>query len=258
METDAPRSAPPGGYDEQRYNPAMRRVWPWPALLLESVAGWMQALPGRVWLDGACGEGHLGRLIGTSKCLVGLEIDPQRLTLAQGRPYRLLLQGSLAAIPLADASLHGIASVETLEHVSHLDRVLKECARCLCGGGYMIVTVPSVTLRSWWQMRQTGHPVYCSEREHLRELSSVPIRGFPHMFETWKEFERRFEGHGFAIVRTGGLGFLFPMWTGRLAWVERGMNLLYRESCNSWVGRLPIVRRFPYYRIYLLRRREAP
>ena len=224
-------------------------------MLLEQVSGWMQDLPGDLWLDGACGEGHLGELAGGRAGLLGLDIDPQRLAWARRRPYRLLLRGTLDAMPFADNSLDGIVSVETLEHVSRLDLVLKECARCLRGGGYMVVTVPSVTLRSWWQMRRTGRPVYCSEREHLRELSSVPIRWFPNMFETWEQFERRFDVQGFDIVRTGGIGFLFPMWTGRLAWVERGMNLLYRESCNRWLGQLPLVSRFPYYRLYLLRRR---
>ncbi len=46
--------------DQTRYNPALRRVWPWPSVLLESVAAWTLALPGGLWLDAACGEGHLG------------------------------------------------------------------------------------------------------------------------------------------------------------------------------------------------------
>ena len=73
------------------------------------------------------------------------------------------------------------------------------------------------------------------------------------MFETWQSLEARVEKTGFAIMRAGGVGFLFPMWQRRLAWMERAMNLLYRETINRWLGRLPVLRRFPYYRIYVLR-----
>lgn len=254
MAGDAPGMAA-GGYDAQRYNPAMRKVWPWPSVLLERVEAWMRALPGPLWLDAACGEGHLGHLVGASKCLLGLDVDSQRLRKAQRHSYRSLMRGSLSALPLAAASLDGIASVETLEHVPDLDGALAECARCLRPQGHLVITVPSVTLRSWWAMRRTGQPVYCSEREHVREFSSMPIHEFPHMFETWERFEGRLRAHGFDVVNACGVGFLLPMWTGRLAWLERGMNLLYRESSNEWVGALPVLRRFPYYRMYLLRKR---
>lgn len=255
MKGDSPPAASAGEYDRARYNPEMRKVWPWPSVLLEKVAKWVNDLAGPVWLDAACGEGHLCQLVRGNKQVIGLDLDSRRLARARSRPYRVLMQGSLTTIPLADATLDGIASVETLEHVSDLDGALKEFSRCLRPQGHLVITAPSVTLRSLWQMRQMRQPVYCSESEHVRELSSVPIRGFPHMFETWDRFEGRLQCHGFEVVKTSGVGFLLPRWQGRLAWVERGMNLLYWELCNDSLGKLPIMRRFPYYRMYLLRSR---
>ncbi|WP_447972473.1 class I SAM-dependent methyltransferase [Nitrospira sp. Kam-Ns4a] len=255
---ESPGSALASRYDRARYNPAMRPIWPWPMVLLERVAARIATLPGPVWLDAACGEGHLGTLLARRKTLVGLDWDGARLTRAQSRGYHLLMRGSVTAIPVADGSLHGIACVETLEHVPDLDRALREFTRCLTRDGYLLLTLPSVTLRSWWQMRRTRQPVYCDEHEHVRELSSVPIRGFPHRFETWARFEARLASHGLTILETEGVGFLLPMWRGPLAWLERAMNLLYRESCNRWLGRLPGIRRFPYYRLYLLRSGGAP
>ena len=143
--------------------------------------------------------------------------------------------------------------METLEHVVDMDLALREFARCLRNNGYLVMTIPSVTVRSWWQMRVTREPAYCDPQEHVREFTAVPVRGFPHMFETWQSLEARVEKPGFAIMRAGGVGFLFPMWQRRLAWMERAMNLLYRETINGWLGRLPVLRRFPYYRIYVLR-----
>jgi SAM-dependent methyltransferase len=247
------RQGPPPtlGLDRTRYNPAMRHIWPWPAVLLEEVAAWIQGLPGDLWLDAACGEGQLGELLGQRKGLLGLDIDWPRLVRARSRPYIALLQGSVDSLPLARGSLNGIATVETLEHLADMDAALKEFARCLRTHGYLLLTIPSVTLRSLWQMRVTGQPVYCDPTEHRREFSAVPIQGFPHMFETWQSLEARVERYGFALRRGGGVGFLLPMWQGRWAWVEHGMNLLYRETINRWLGRLPVFRRFPFYRIYL-------
>jgi SAM-dependent methyltransferase len=235
----------------------MRRIWPWPALLLEEAAEWLKVLSGGLWLDAACGEGQLARLLGGRKRLVGLDIDRSRLGHARSATYVALVQGSVDSLPVADASVSGIASIETLEHVPDIDAALCEFSRCLRRGGYLLLTLPSVTLRSRWQMLRTKQPVYCDGDQHVREFSSVTIRGFPHVFETWHTLELRFRRHHFEVIRTGGVGFVLPMWEGRLGWVERGMNLLYREKANRWIGKLPIVRRFPYYRMYLLQREGA-
>jgi SAM-dependent methyltransferase len=254
---DRSEGASSEGYDRARYNPSLRKIWPWPTVLLERAAGWIRGLPGQVWLDAACGEGHLGALLAGERTLIGLDLDPIRLRRALPRSYRLLLQGSVSSIPVRDEAVAGIASIETLEHVADLDWAIREFARCLSPNGHVIVTVPSVTLRSWWEMRRTGRPVYCDAQEHVREFSSVPITGFSHKFETWKEFEGRWRRHGLAVVRTDGVGILFPMCHGPLSWAERLMTQLYRESWNRWLGRLPFLRRFPYYRMYLLQKRAS-
>lgn len=234
-----------------RYDPARRRIWPWPAVLLEEVAGWIKGLPGDLWLDAACGEGQLGGLLRRQKRVLGLDVDRGRLRDAQTHPYRALIQGSVECLPLASGSLDGIASVETLEHIADPDAALREFARCLRRNGHLLVTIPSVTFRTWWQMRVMRQPVYCDPKEHVREFSAIPVQGFPHMFETWANLEARVKDKGFAVTRAGGVGFLFPMWP--RPWIERVMNLLYREAINRWLGKLPLVRKFPYYRIYLLR-----
>src|SRR3989304_8733434 len=150
----APHGPPPTlGLDRTRYNPAKRKVWPGPAVLLEEVAAGIKELPGDLWLDAACGEGQLGELLGKRKTLLGLDIDWQRLVRARSHPYVALLQGSVDSLPLACGSMNGIATVETLEHVVDMDAALKEFARCLRTPGYLLLTIPSVTLRSLWQMR---------------------------------------------------------------------------------------------------------
>src|SRR2546430_1548994 len=118
-----------------RYDPAMRRIWPWPAVLLEAVVGCINDLPGDLWLDAACGGGQLGRLLGRQKRLLGLDLDRERLREAHVHPYQALIQGSIDCLPLASGSLDGIVSVETLEHVVGMDLALREFARCLRNNG---------------------------------------------------------------------------------------------------------------------------
>jgi len=242
---------------ELRYDPDMGRIWPWPTLLLEQVASWMAALPGDPWLDAGCGGGKLGEILGERKKLIGLDIDGKRLVYARTQTHLTLLCGSLTSLPLADGSMGGIACVETLEHISDMAAVLAEFSRCLRPRGYLLLSMPSVTLRSLWQMSRRGIPVYCSEDEHVRELSSVAIGGFRNRFETWPGLESQVAAHGFEVVKQGGIGYLFPMWTGRLAWLEHVMNIFYRERVNRLLGKLPGIRLFPYYRIYLFRRKPA-
>ena len=239
--------------DLTRYNTAMRHIWPWPSILIEEVASRLKQIPGKHWLDAACGEGQLADLSGMEKQLVGLDLDRQRLLRARKRPYQATVQGSVTSLPFADASFDGIATIETLEHIPDIDTALKEFARCLKDGGYLLVTVPSVTLRSLWQMMQLGIPVYCDSREHVREFSPVPIHGFPHRFKTWAWLETTASRQGFHLVRQGGVGYLFPMCTRKLAWLEHAMNLLYRERINRIFGRVPVIRYFCYYLICLFR-----
>jgi 2-polyprenyl-3-methyl-5-hydroxy-6-metoxy-1,4-benzoquinol methylase len=157
-------------------------------------------------------------------------------------------------LPFAQESLSGIMCIETLEHILDLTAVLKEFHRCLRPDGFLLISMPSVTLRSRWQMKCSGKPVYCSPAEHVRELSAVPISGYPNRFKTWEWLERIMLQSGFKKIRQGGVGYLFPMWRGKLSWWEHFMNILYREKINRLIGKLPAVRNYPYYCIYLFRR----
>jgi ubiquinone/menaquinone biosynthesis C-methylase UbiE len=179
------------------------------------------------------------------------------LVRAGNHPYRLLIQASVTDLPFADRSFGGIASIETLEHVAEMSPALTECARCLKPKGHLIVSMPSVTLRSLWEMHRLRAPVYCSAEEHVRELSPITLKGFRNKFQTFKWFEKELARCGFETVRKSGVGFVFPMWRGALSWMEHAMNLLYRENINNIFAKLHFFRQFPYYRLYLARLNTA-
>jgi predicted SAM-dependent methyltransferase len=185
--------------------------------------------------------------------LVGLDIDFRRLQRARRQPFRWTAQATVVDLPFPDNSLDGIVSIETLEHILGLSSALKEFARCIKPDGYLLVSMPSVTLRSWWDMHRSGKPVYCSEEQHVRELSGVRIHGFNHRFQTFRWLKNQLTEAGFGIKRESGVGYLFPMWRRRLAFMEHVMNVFYRENVNKVFGYIPGLRRFPYYRMVLAR-----
>lgn len=230
---------------------ASRTIWPWPSVLLERVANWMAALPGDRWLDAACGDGPLAELVGARKRLVGLDIDLRSARLAGKRPFALTVQASVTHLPLPEQSLDGIVSIETLEHVRDFDIALHEFARCIKPGGHLLLTMPSVTVRSWRQMRRERKPIYCCEEQHVRELSAITVRAFPNRFCTHRWLSTRLFNAGFNVLRSSGVGYLYPMWSRRLSFFEHGMNLLYRERVNRLFSVIPLLNRFAYYRLVL-------
>ena len=211
------------------------------------------ALPGEVWLDAACGEGSLAALIKEPKKLLGIDIDSTRLRQALSQPFLNLTQASVTNLPFSESSLDGIISIETLEHVGEMSSALREFARCIKPNGYLLVSMPAVTLRSLWNMHRTGQPDYCCEEEHVRELSAVPIQGFKNRFQTFQWLENEFTKTGFTLKRRSGVGFLFPMCRGWYSFIEHAMNLLYRENINKLFAHLPLLRNFAFYRLYLAR-----
>jgi SAM-dependent methyltransferase len=243
----------PVDFSFQRYHSVMRAVWPWPAMLLEKTAEWIKVLPKDTWLDAACGEGQLADLIGRHQQIVGLDIEPVRLRRAQHHPYDVLIQASITSLPFAGGSLGGIVSVETLEHVAEISLALTEFSRCIKPNGYLLITMPSVTLRSLWQMRRSGEPVYCDADRHVRELSAVEMKGFQHHFQRLQWLEHKLAYNGFVVRRRGGVGCLLPMWRGWFGFMEHAMNLLYRERINNLLTRLPGLNQFAYYQMFLAR-----
>lgn len=205
------------------------------------------------WLDAACGEGQLSETICNSIELHGVDIDLLRLGRAVNRNYAGIWCASITDLPFVDGSFDGITSIETLEHIEDINSALKELHRCLKPGGRLILSMPSVTLRSLYEMYCSGKPIYCSTKEHVIELSSIKINWFPSMFRTWRWLETKLKKNGFRIIKSGGVGFLFPMFKGKFSFLEKIMNLLYREKINKLLGIFPVIKNYPYYRIYILK-----
>lgn len=98
-------------------------------------------------LDAGCGTGgFLSRLAETyyGRCIVGLDRDYRACTLAATKSARPLCTGSIDALPFRDAALAAIFSADVLCHQGVDEgRALRECYRCLCQGGWLILNLPA-------------------------------------------------------------------------------------------------------------------
>jgi ubiquinone/menaquinone biosynthesis C-methylase UbiE len=111
--------------------------------------------PDPVVLDVGCGDGArtLANLPAES---VGLDISRRGLELAAARvPDARLVQGDMAALPVADRSVDAVTAYHAVFHVSRDDHsaVYREFARVLRPGGTLLVTLPGgrfETVRRGW------------------------------------------------------------------------------------------------------------
>jgi SAM-dependent methyltransferase len=101
---------------------------------------WMR----RPLLDFGCGDGSLGAML-FDAVDHGVDNDAQALAVAKGfTVYRNLVCCTETTIPMADRSVRTVVSNSVLEHVLHLDEILKELSRLLEPGGRLMITVPTL------------------------------------------------------------------------------------------------------------------
>ena len=138
---------------------------------------------GRRVLDVACGEGYGSAILAAGAAsVVGVDIDAQTVAHARTTYASLanltFVEGSAAALPLADASVDLVVSFETLEHLEAGDqpRMLAEVARVLAPGGALVLSAPNRVEYS--EARGYVNPFH--RREHDRaELERLLDAHFP-------------------------------------------------------------------------------
>ena len=105
--------------------------------LYRKVLRYAPRLSGHV-LDFGCGTGPYRTLLTGATTYIGLEYDSP-----ENRAYKkanIFYDGQ--TIPLETASIDGVLSTQTLEHVSNPERIVTEWARVLRPSGLLLLTVP--------------------------------------------------------------------------------------------------------------------
>jgi SAM-dependent methyltransferase len=97
-------------------------------------------------VDAGCGEGYGAALLAShTRTVVGLDYDAPALARAvrQHPPVGGFARSNVVALPLADACVDVVVSLQVIEHIWTPHDLLHEAARVLRPGGLMLLTTPN-------------------------------------------------------------------------------------------------------------------
>ena len=140
------------GWDAERVARRTREVLAGSNLLREDLRGWLNpVVRDGPFLDLGCGGGTLmaaaselspGRtVIGIDVSLTWLVVAKKLVSESGGKP--ILAAGMAEALPLADASIPAVVSLDVIEHVHDPDAYLAEVDRVLQPGGRAAFSTPN-------------------------------------------------------------------------------------------------------------------
>ncbi|AQA01112.1 SAM-dependent methyltransferase [Mycobacterium sp. MS1601] len=100
---------------------------------------------GRDVLEAGFGEGYGADLLaGVARSVIGVDYDESAVTHVRARYPRVqALQGNLAALPLADASVDVVVNFQVIEHLWDQSQFVGECSRVLRPGGLLLMSTPN-------------------------------------------------------------------------------------------------------------------
>lgn len=101
--------------------------------------------PNTTVLDAGCGEGYGAQLLTrTARQVVAVDCDPAVTGhVSAGYPDLTVLRANLVALPLGDATVDLVVSLQVIEHLWDQSAFLAECARVLRPGGALVVSTPN-------------------------------------------------------------------------------------------------------------------
>lgn len=96
-------------------------------------------------LEAGCGEGYGAALLASGARRV-VAVDYDAATVAHVRvryPAVEVLEGNLAALPVADASVDVVVNFQVIEHLWDQPQFITECLRVLRPGGLLLMSTPN-------------------------------------------------------------------------------------------------------------------
>lgn len=143
-----------------------------------SLACALPPAPVRV-LDAGCGTGGLLRRLRAARpawVLTGLDFSPRACELARERTGGEIVQGSIAALPFADATFDAVVSCDVVCQVADPARAGREFHRVLRPGGMVVLTMPAHQWMFSYHDRAVGNQRRYSRREVSALLEGAGFR----------------------------------------------------------------------------------
>ncbi|VVB78305.1 putative S-adenosylmethionine-dependent methyltransferase [uncultured archaeon] len=149
-------------------------------------------------LDAGCGNGELTKKIAKSSLKVyGVDISKTAIFNAKKRAPKncIFKYGDLEELNFPDKSFDKIVCVETIEHVLHPNKVIKEFKRILKNNGKLVLCFPTINTNLINKLELSlGFRKFFSISEHLNEWN-------------YSGFKKLVENNGFRFINSKGVVF---------------------------------------------------
>jgi ubiquinone biosynthesis O-methyltransferase len=149
-------------------------------------------------LDAGCGTGELTKKI-SKKCnkIIGVDISKTALKIARKKSPKncFFKHMNLEKLKFPKNHFDKIVCVETLEHVLHPEKVIKEFKRVLKKEGQLVLCIPTIDTNTLVKIKK-----------FLKIADTYPIS--EHLFEwDYKEIKKLVEKHNFELKKSTGIYF---------------------------------------------------
>lgn len=139
---------------------------------------------GKRVLDAGCGAGYgSAELAHAALSVVGIDVAPEAIEYARAN-YRLpnlsFEEGSVAALPHAEASFDLVVAFEVIEHLERWQEFLLEVRRVLAPTGQFIVSTPNRLYYTESRGADGSNPFHVHEFD-FKEFSEALKAVFPHV-----------------------------------------------------------------------------
>lgn len=155
---------------------------------------------GRRVLEAGCGTGLLlSRIDRVASRAIGVDLSSGMLARARDRGLTVV-QGSITALPFADASFDTVCSFKVLAHVPDIEGALRELARVTRPGGHLVLE-----FYNRWSLRYLARLAAGARRIGVsHKESDIPTR-----WDTPREIVRRLPP-GLEVVGVRGVRVVTP------------------------------------------------
>jgi ubiquinone/menaquinone biosynthesis C-methylase UbiE len=173
------------------------------------------------------------------------------------KPYAqnaLFVQAYAEKLPLKGEIFDGAVCTEVLEHVLVDDALLNGLSFVLKPNAWVLVSIPTVSLARYFDMRYTKQLIYYDPIEHLREYTYQKIPPFEKDFILVRDLLRKIRSFGLIVAQRYSVGFELPLGVRRFKIGRFFDNIIHNERINTFITSIPYIRNFVVYSIFMLRK----
>lgn len=230
------------------------------SLLIEAINQKLKGVQHKQIIDAGCGDGRTSLLLAKQEnTVVGVDIAHSRLSRAQHKTLKysrhtLFVQSYAEALPLKAEIFDGAICTEVLEHVLNDDALLRELSYVLKPNAWVLMSIPTVSLSRYFDMRYTKQLIYFDPVEHVREFSYVTIPHFEDDFILMRDLGKKLRDYGFTIKTQNGVGFELPLGILKFRIGRFFAKIFRNKRINRFIIKFPLFKKFGVYTVLILQK----